>query len=226
MNILDIIGPVMVGPSSSHTAGAARIGYVARKLLAAEPVSAQITLYGSFARTYRGHGTDKALIAGILGMKPDDERLPDSLEIAKERSVDFSFRVQESEPGIHPNTARIDLAAADGSTVSVEGASVGGGNILITHLNGMESVFTGSANTLIIPHHDEPGVIAVVAQTLALYNVNIGNFRQTRARKGAMAMMTIEVDSDVPRECIELLRKQPHIAHVVYLHINTDGGAL
>lgn len=225
MNIFDIIGPVMVGPSSSHTAGAARIGYVARKLLTEKPVEAQIDLCGSFAQTYKGHGTDRALIAGILGMRPDDERLPDSLRIAREQGLKYSFQKLE---GItcHPNTAIIHLTGENGSQVEVQGASIGGGNILINKLNGLESAFTGEYNTLIIPHYDTPGVIATVAQTLALYGVNIGNFRQVRSRKGQMAMMTIEVDGAVPREAVELLRRQPNIAHVAYMHVTNEGGSL
>lgn len=166
MNIFDIIGPVMIGPSSSHTAGAARIGYVARKILAQEPVEAEIGLAGSFAQTYKGHGTDRALIAGILGMRPDDERLPHSLELAEEQGLRFSFRTVQL-PKCHPNTAVIKLTGKEGAVAQVEGASVGGGNILITRLNGMESAFTGQCDTLIIPHRDTPGVIATVTQALA-----------------------------------------------------------
>ncbi len=219
MNIFDIIGPVMIGPSSSHTAGAARIGYVARKILAKEPVRAEIDLAGSFAETYRGHGTDRALIAGILGMKPDHVDLPRSLEIAKEKGFDYHFRTVKLAK-CHPNTAVVRLFAADGDMIEVEGASVGGGNILITRLNGMESAFTGQYNTLIIPHNDTYGVIAGVTQALAVFRINIGNFRLTRQQKGTQAIMTLEVDGDVSRELLTLLRALPNVLHVVYLHAN------
>ncbi len=219
MNIFDVIGPVMIGPSSSHTAGAARIGYVARKILAKEPVRAEIDLAGSFAETYQGHGTDRALIAGILGMKPDHEDLPRSLEIAKEKGFLYSIRTV-SLPKCHPNTAVIRLWAEDGDVAEVEGASVGGGNILITRLNGLESAFTGQYNTLIIPHKDTYGVIAGVAQALAAFRINIGNFRLTRQEKGHQAIMTLEVDGDVSRELLMLLRALPNVLHVVYLHAN------
>ena len=224
MNIFDIIGPVMIGPSSSHTAGAARIGYVARKILAQEPVRAQIGLAGSFAQTYRGHGTDRALIAGILGMKPDDERLPDSLQIAREKGMEYSLFPVEL-PKAHPNTAVVHLWAADGTAAEIEGASVGGGNILITRLNGMESAFTGQCDTLIIPHQDTCGVIASVTQTLADAQVNIGNFKLSRPQKGQQAIMTIEVDGDVERDVIRRLRELPNVTNVVYLRAYDEGGA-
>lgn len=221
MNILDIIGPVMIGPSSSHTAGACRIGYIARKILGSEPVSAKISLCGSFASTYKGHGTDRALVAGILGMRPDDERLPDSLNLAEKQKLEVSFETL-SLPKRHPNTAIILLADADGHTVDVEGASIGGGNILITKLNGMESVFDGHCDTLIIPHRDTHGVIATVAQALALHSVNIGNFRLTRPQKNDIAIMTIEVDGEIDDNVVELLRKQPNIIHVTCLHSSVN----
>lgn len=217
MNVFDIIGPVMIGPSSSHTAGAARIGYVARRILAQRPVRAEIGLSGSFARTCRGHGTDRALIAGILGMKPDDQRLPHSLDLAREQGLSYSFSTAKL-PKRHPNTALVRLAGAGGGAVEVEGASVGGGNILITRLNGMESAFTGQHDTLIIPHRDTHGVIATVTQALALYGVNIGNFKLTRPVKGSVAIMTIEVDGGITKELVALLRSQPNVANVVYLH--------
>lgn len=216
MNVFDIIGPVMVGPSSSHTAGACKIGYIARKILSQKPVSAHISLCGSFAETYKGHGTDRALVAGILGMRPDDERLPNSLNIAKDEGLKVSFE-KANLPKRHPNTAIIKLTGDDGSEIEVEGASVGGGNILINRLNGMESVFDGHCDTLIIPHKDTPGVIATVAQALALHEINIGNFRLTRPQKNDTAIMTIEVDGEIDDAAVDLLRKQPNITHVTCL---------
>ena len=219
MNVFDIIGPVMIGPSSSHTAGAARIGYIARKILAQEPVRAEVDLAGSFAQTWRGHGTDRALIAGILGMKPDDERLPRSLDIARQQGLTYSFRMVKL-PKCHPNTAVIRLWAQDGTRAEVEGASVGGGNILITRLNGLESAFTGQYNTLIIPHRDTYGVIADVTNQLAQEHVNIGNFRLARPTRGDISIMTIEVDDDISRDLLQKLRQLDNVRHVVYLHAN------
>ncbi|MBE5800920.1 MAG: L-serine ammonia-lyase, iron-sulfur-dependent, subunit beta [Clostridiales bacterium] len=222
MNVLDIIGPIMIGPSSSHTAGAARIGYICRKLLTLRPVQAEIALAGSFARTYKGHGTDRAIIAGILGMKPDDDRLPDSLEIARTAGLRYEFRTVYL-PRCHPNTAIIHLTGEDGTSVEVEAASVGGGNVLVTRLNGMESAFAGQSDTLIIPHRDTPGVIATVSQTLSDAGANIGNFKLTRPTRGQLAMMTIELDSEISKQTIEALRCLPNVEHVVYLHANEKG---
>ncbi len=216
MNVFDIIGPVMIGPSSSHTAGAVRLGRVAWKILGEEVAQADIQLAGSFAQTYRGHGTDKALIAGIMGMHSDDERIRRSLELARERGLVFSFR-EEDIPGAHPNTARISLVGEHGARAVVQGASVGGGNILITQINGMAVSFTGQYNTLLVLHHDQPGVIAAVTNFIASSDLNIGNFRLSRPRKGGEAVMTIEVDGDVPDSLMQSLRGQPHVLNVVLI---------
>ena len=153
LDIFDILGPVMVGPSSSHTAGAVRIGNMARTLLGGEPKTARIGLYGSFAETGRGHGTDRALVAGLLGMKPDDLRIPDSFAIAAERGLEFSFstaRLREA----HPNTAVLDVTGVSGRKLTLQAASIGGGRIRVEQLNGVEVNFTGTFNTLIIRHQD------------------------------------------------------------------------
>ena len=176
MNVFDIVGPVMIGPSSSHTAGAARIGLIARALLGAPAVTADIRLHGSFAKTYRGHGTDKALVAGI-----------------------------------HPNTALITLTDAQGHTVSVQGASVGGGNILVTRVNGMAVEITGQYTTLIVLHRDAPGTIAAVTEEMSRRGVNICNFRLSRAQKGGTAVMTIEVDGALEPDVNSCVEKLPNV---------------
>ena len=202
MNVFDIIGPVMIGPSSSHTAGAARLGQIARKILGAPAVRAEITLCGSFAQTYRGHGTDKALIAGILGMRPDDERIRTSLELADRCGLHYEFKTA-SLPGAHPNTARIALTDAQGHTSVIQGASVGGGNILVSEYN-----------TLIVLHHDVPGVIAAITNVMACSGLNIGNFQLSRPQKGGHAVMTIEVDGDVPPALTDRLKVLPNVISV------------
>jgi len=217
MNIFDIIGPVMIGPSSSHTAGAVRIGRVSWKILGEKATKAKIDLVGSFAMTYRGHGTDKALIAGILGMKPDDENIRHSLEIAKEDGLDFQFR-EIKLPQAHPNTAILHLTGIYGAECSVEGVSVGGGNIQITKLNGMDAAFNGEKDTLIIAHHDRPGAMASVTSHLARLGVNIGNFRLSRPRKKHMAIMTIELDSSIDKQVVNELRALNDIVSVIYMH--------
>ena len=205
MNVFDIIGPIMTGPSSSHTAGAVRLGRVAWKLLEDRPVRAEIELTGSFAQTYRGHGTDKAIVAGIMGFDSDDERIRNSLDIARERGISVSFS-EASIPGAHPNTARIKLTGSRGGTVAVQGASVGGGNILITGVNDMSVSFTGQYNTILVLHRDKPGAIAAVTHFMAGSGVNIGNFRLYREPRGGRALMTIEVDGKVSDDLIDSLR--------------------
>ncbi len=210
MNVFDILGPIMIGPSSSHTAGAARIGRVARSLLGTQPKTAEIKLHGSFAKTYKGHGTDKALIAGIMDMAPDDERIRFSPQLAQEQGL--SVRIIPTElDGAHPNTALITLTDAEGNQVSVQGSSIGGGNILITAVNGMEVQITGQYTTLIVLHRDTPGIIAAVTDVLATSQVNICNFRLSRQKKGGVAIMTIEMDSSFDRQLNERVEALPNI---------------
>ena len=216
MNVFDIIGPIMIGPSSSHTAGAVRLGRVAWKLLGERPVKAEIELTGSFAETYRGHGTDKALTAGIMGMDSDDERIRSSPDIARENGLDISF-TETSIPGAHPNTARITLCGESGRRVQVQGASVGGGNILVTGVNGMAVSFTGQYNTILVLHQDKPGAIAAVTQFVASTGVNIGNFRLSRSHRGGEALMTIEVDGGIPDGLMDALRAIEMVQQAIFI---------
>ncbi len=197
MNVFDIVGPIMIGPSSSHTAGAVRIGRVARVLLGKEPVAARISLHGSFAETYRGHGTDKALIAGIMGFMPDDPRIRNSLLIAQSIGIEYTFDMVYLE-NAHPNTARLVLTSLDGSSVKVQGSSIGGGNIIITSLNDMTVEFSNQYATLIVLHRDIPGVISDVTQCCAQEHINICSFKLSRIEKGGIAVMTIETDDKIP----------------------------
>lgn len=197
LDIFDILGPVMVGPSSSHTAGAARIGRMARTLLGGEPVKARIGLYGSFAETGRGHGTDKALVAGLLGMKADDLNIPRSFELAAERGLSFAFetvRLREA----HPNTAVLTVEDARGKTLELQAASTGGGRIRVDRLNGVEVCFTGMFNTLIVRHQDIAGEVANVTRELADVKINIANMSLCRDRRGGDALMVIETDQRIP----------------------------
>lgn len=214
MQVFDIIGPVMIGPSSSHTAGACRLGRVARKILGDRPVRAQIGLCGSFAQTYRGHGTDRAIIAGILDLHTYDARLPNALELAHDEGLSYEFYLT-SLPDAHPNTAILELTGERGGQCRMVGASIGGGNIIVTNINGLDVQFTGQYNTLIVLHQDTPGVIAAVTNTMAYSGANIGNFRLSRPKKGGQAVMTIEVDGDVSDAMISWLRQLPHITGVV-----------
>ena len=210
MNVFDILGPVMIGPSSSHTAGAARIGRIALALLGAPAVRAELLLHGSFAKTYKGHGTDKALIAGIMGMKTDDSRIRTAPELAAQQGLDISITTGDIE-GAHPNTARVTLLDRAGHSVSLVGSSIGGGNILVTEVNGMAVSITGQYTTLIVLHRDTPGTIAAVTEVLSSADVNICNFSLSRQKKGGQAIMTIEVEGNFGPELNEKIKGLPNI---------------
>lgn len=210
LQVFDILGPIMIGPSSSHTAGAVRIGKYARSVLGKKPVKAVIRFSGSFAKTYKGHGTDKAVIAGILGMDTDDSRIRNSMQIATEEGLDFTF-VEEDIDGAHPNTAEITLTDADGRSALIQGASIGGGNIVINKINDTEVSISGKSDTLVIPHDDVPGMIAVVTNILADKGVNVHGFSLGRDRKGGIAVMTIEIDGNIDESINEAIMECPHI---------------
>ena len=219
MNVFDIIGPVMIGPSSSHTAGAVRIGRVVNKLMDGQtPEKLEIVLSGSFAQTYRGHGTDRALLAGIMGFHSDSAEIRDALEIAKERGINYEF-VKKDLPGAHPNTARITYTLADGSTGSAQAASVGGGNIRVDLINGMKVDFSGESNTLLVMHLDRPGVIAAVTTLMRweYADLNICNFHLSREQRGGNAIMTIEIDNMPPETLIEDVRKLDHVTNAMLI---------
>ncbi len=217
MDVFDIIGPVMVGPSSSHTAGAARIGKIARNLLGEEPIEANIQLHGSFARTYRGHGTDRAILGGLLGFDPDDLRIRESLGIAERVGLEFTIE-KVSLKDAHPNTVRIKVRGDSGKTVVVTAASVGGGNVVIKDIDGLEVNFTGRSHTIVIPHRDAPGVVAAVTGLLSSIGINIGEMRVYRKRRGGDAIMVIEVDQEIDDDIAQELNELYHIDKVTILN--------
>ena len=210
MDVFDIIGPIMIGPSSSHTAGAARIGKYALNILGAKPVKADIYFSGSFAKTYKGHGTDKAIVAGILGMDTDDPGIKYSFETAEHRGLEFAFHTGEIE-NAHPNTAFIVLTSESGKTVEVQGASVGGGNIVITKINGTEVEITGKFTTMIVLHRNIPGMISDVTRVLAQNGINIGKFDLRRNPRGGKGVMIIELDSDVPEYVNDEIKEMDNV---------------
>ena len=213
MNVFDIIGPVMIGPSSSHTAGAVRLGRVANKLIDSRKLrKVEITLSGSFAQTYKGHGTDRALLAGIMGYHSYSPEIRDALTIARDQGIVYEF-IKEDIKDAHPNTARIHFFLEDGGEGVMQGASVGGGNILVNQIDGMNVEFNGENNTILVMHQDKPGVIAAVTQLMhwEYADLNISSFHLTRQRKGGDAIMTIEIDGQPPTELISAIR---HIEHV------------
>lgn len=215
MNLFDIMGPVMVGPSSSHTAGAVKIGYVARKLIGEPIVSAKINLYGSFLATGRGHGTHFAIVAGLLGMKTDDVRIPNSMEIAKAEGMQVSFGRADLEDG-HPNSAELELVGAEGRKLTIVGESIGGSLINIAKIDGLDANFSGEYPTLIVHNLDQPGHVAEVTSMLAHKSVNIATMQLYRAKRGGNAVMVIECDQEVPKESIEWLNHLEGIEKVTY----------
>lgn len=220
MDLFDLIGPVMIGPSSSHTAGAARIGLTAHMLLGEDIRHAEIALHGSFAKTYHGHGTDRALVGGLMGMAVDDPRLRDSLELAKEAGMEVRFSTLAIR-GAHPNTVRLHLTGVTGKTLSMEAASVGGGNIEIQKLNDIHVEFTGKENTLIIHNQDAPGLIANVTSCLAQQRLNIATMQVFRRSAGNDAMMVLELDGCPTDLMMMYLRALDGISGVTFLKRRT-----
>lgn len=205
--VFDLIGPQMIGPSSSHTAGAARLGGVAYRLARGKIKKARVTLYGSFADTGKGHGTDKAIVAGLLGLAPDDSRLRNSLELAAQQKKDISVEFS-GESMNHPNTAKIVVEDESGRTVELIGASVGGGNIEIQQINGMEVSFGCEYPTILIFHRDRPGVISKVTSVFAKEKINIAFMRVFRNSRWQNACMIIETDGVVRGEILEYIKKE------------------
>lgn len=201
MDIFDIIGPVMVGPSSSHTAGAVRIGYIAGKLMGEPIAKAEILLYGSFLATGKGHGTRKALVAGLLGMKPDDMRIPNSFEIAKEHGIEVVFG-ESTLREAHPNTAQILLTSVTGKKLEIVGESLGGSRINIAQIDGITTNFSGDYPTLVVHNMDQPGHVAEVTSMLAHKSVNIATMQLYRANRGGNSVMVLECDQEVPDDGI------------------------
>lgn len=207
-SVFDVVGPIMIGPSSSHTAGAVRLGGLARAILGEQPTKAEISLHGSFETTGRGHGTDLALVAGLLGFTPDDGRIPRSFELAHEAGMEFSF-VGADLGEVHPNTALFSLIAADGRAVSVRGSSVGGAAVVVDRLDSYDVEITGDYPMLLVGHIDRPGQISRISGLLAEADVNIAAMRVARTHKGAEAIMLIETDSEVDNTTIGRILKQP-----------------
>ncbi len=215
LDIFDILGPIMIGPSSSHTAGAVRIGLMGRTLLAGEPEKARIGLYGSFAETGQGHGTDRAIVAGLLGFHPDSLDIPNSFEIAKRRGLSFEFYRAHLRDA-HPNTAVLDVISNDGKKLSLTAASVGGGRISVLRLDGVDVSFSGEMNTLIVYHRDERGRVADIAGVISGGNINIANMRLCRSNRGGDALEVIETDEKIPADVREHIAALPGILKVSY----------
>ncbi len=221
MNVFEILGPVMVGPSSSHTAGAVRIGLMTRKLLAQRPVEAVIGMYGSFAATGRGHGTDRALVAGLLGMRPDDMRIPDSFRYAKEAGFQFSFETIQLREA-HPNSVMIRVRGEKGRELIVQASSLGGGRIMINRLDDIDVNCTCEMPTLIVHNMDQPGHVSHVTTMLSQNSVNIANMSLYRNKRGGRAVMVIETDQPIPEESIRWLEHLEGVLKVTYINVGGE----
>ena len=215
LSIRDIIGPIMIGPSSSHTAGALRIARMCRRLLSAAPTRATFYLYGSFAHTYHGHGTDRALVAGMLGMEPDDERIRDSFDLAREAGLTFEFVPREGDFDIaHPNTVDIEVEDAAGTTTSMRGESIGGGAAVISRLNGIDVRLTGEYHSIVVKQYDRRGVLAHIATCLNVFDVNIATTRLFRKKKGDIAYTVMQTDDKIPEALTAAILRNPDIVDV------------
>ena len=221
INIFDMMGPVMVGPSSSHTAGAARIGNMGRTLLGEEVARADIGLYGSFAETGYGHGTDRALLAGLLGMKPDDLRIPNAYEEANRAGMAYSFRTVELRDA-HPNTALLELTGKSGKQLTFQASSIGGGAIVVNKIDGIDVNFTGDFNTLIVRNQDESGSVAAITSILSQVHINVANMSVNRHRRGGDALMVIETDQHIKPRQVKFLSELPGILSVTYYDKEDD----
>ncbi len=214
-SVFDIMGPIMVGPSSSHTAGAVRIGQIARRIFGMEPEEIHIHFYGSFAETYKGHATDIAVIAGLLNFETDDSRIRDAIEIAKKKGIHIKFYTEEMVPA-HPNTLQIKLVKGD-EILELTGVSVGGGAVQITELNGFDLNLSGENPAMLIYHIDAYGVIASVAGILANYKINISKMNVSRIEKNSMALMVIETDQVIQEEILKEISMKDNVKKVYVL---------
>ena len=209
IGLFDIVGPIMVGPSSSHTAGAVRLGLATRRILGADVKRAKITLHGSFAATYWGHRTDVALIAGLLGMGMADERIPQALELAKQAGLEYSFESRDLGD-VHPNSVHIQ-AYSEQDQVTISGSSVGGGRINIFEINGFEVGVDGTYSVLMTRHRDEPGVIAEVTKVLAIHGINIAFLDVSRKMRGSEALLLAQTDDPIPELALQHVKRVPGV---------------
>lgn len=219
IGIFDVIGPVMVGPSSSHTSGAATIAWMARQIFTGTPVKTTYTVYGSFADTYRGHGTDRALIGGTLGFKSDDMRIRNAYEHAKAAGMAVEFNVDHNTIVSHPNTVDIVMEDESGHSLLIRGESIGGGRVRIRRLNNIDVDFTGEYSTMIVGHKDVTGTVAFITHALAQHGVNVATLKLFREGKGKNAVTVIETDGFMPEELKEKILAYETVSSVDLIEI-------
>lgn len=215
ISVFDVLGPVMIGPSSSHTAGTAQIAFLAQKMIGGSVKKAEFILYGSFARTYHGHGTDRALLGGIMGFSTDDTRICDSFHIADERGLEYSFQVNEEDTDIYPNTVDIRMTSDSGREMTVRGESLGGGKVRIVRINQVEVDFTGEYSAVIVIHQDKRGVAAHITRCLSESDVNIAYMRIFREAKGYTAYTIVESDNHLPEDIAGKIRENSYVSDVM-----------
>ena len=219
ISVFDVLGPNMIGPSSSHTAGASVIAFLAQKMISGPLAKVEFILYGSFAKTYKGHGTDRALLGGIMGFSTDDMRIRDSYQIARERGLAFSFKVNEEETEVHPNTVDITMENTKGQTMTIRGESLGGGKVRIVRINQVKVDFTGEYSGVIVIQQDKPGVVAHITKVLSERNVNIAFMRLFREKKGHMAYTIVESDGYLSEDVADELRQNSNVHDVMIVQV-------
>lgn len=219
ISAFDVLGPNMIGPSSSHTAGAVAIALLAQKMINGPVAEVEFTLYGSFSNTYKGHGTDRALLGGIMGFGTDDRRIRDSFEIADARGLKYTFLINEQEKEIHPNTVDIRMVNEQGNVMTVRGESLGGGKVRIVKIDQVEVDFTGEYSAVIVIHKDKPGVVAHVTRCLSDCNVNIAFMKLFREEKGATAYSIVESDERLPVDIVERIRENANVKDVMLVQV-------
>ena len=215
----DILGPIMIGPSSSHTAGAAKLGLVAKYINNKAFSKVEFLLHGSFASTYKGHGTDKALIGGILGFEPYDVRLRDAYEHAKAQNIEVIFTLTELE-GMHENSVGMVFYNDNGSINRIYGSSLGGGEIIIKRINDFAVSFKGDLPTVIIRHQDKKGMLSILTTILATRNINIATMEVSRTSKNKEASIVVEFDDQLNDEVLKLIENIPHVESVKYIEVD------
>lgn len=221
LSIFDVLGPVMIGPSSSHTAGAARLARAARTIVGGKFAHVRFGLYGSFEKTYRGHGTDRALVAGVLGLSEKDERLADSLALAEEAGLTWEF-CSDDLSGMHENSVRMTFTMTDGTLHEVVGSSIGGGQILIRRIDGFDTEIAAHSVTLLVIQNDRPGVIRDVTRVLADYGINIGVMKLSRRARGDVACTVIETDALIPQKAVDAIASLENILRVQMLDLREE----
>lgn len=220
ISLFDIIGPNMIGPSSSHTAGALRIASLALRMVKHKIKHVNFVLYGSFATTYQGHGTDRALLGGILGYSTEDYRIRESFRYANEAGIEYNFEPNRTKTVDHPNTVDIIITDIYDEETKVTGVSIGGGRAVLTNINGVDIDLSGEYYTVVTKHKDLPGVVAGITNILSSFNINIAFMKLYRENKGTYAYSIIEADQPIEKEVIDEMERMDQMISAYLIHKN------